>query len=435
MSMVDVQPGLPGGDMMTMPVPPRRRVLPGWAIFTIGIVAVVCVLATTSYLTNQPALTSSLTMQNTVTLGLPILLCGLGGIWSERSGMINIGLEGMMILGTWGAAWGGLHGGPWMSVLVGAILGALGGLLHAVATVTFGVNHIVSGVAINLLGAGITKYLSTLIFEPLSSNPRDSPPVEQFETFSAPSLGDWLGKFEEGGAVEDASLLDRLTGGVAGLLRGLVTQVSPMLILSILLVFLTYFVLWRTRFGLRLRSCGENPVAAETLGVRVYLHKYIAVTVSGALAGIGGAALVLGSSPSIYSEGQTANRGFIGLAAMIFGNWSPGGTLAGATLFGYSDGLRLSALPETVHALLYAAVIAAALVVIWQLFRRRWYSAMLAAGGAVAVYALYFLTDEVPTEFLPYTPHIITLVVLALAAQRLRPPAANGMPYRRGEGD
>jgi simple sugar transport system permease protein len=200
-------------------------------------------------------------------------------------------------------------------------------------------------------------------------------------------------------------------------------------------VILTYFVLWRSRFGLRLRSCGENPVAAESLGVQVYLHKYIAVIVSGALAGIGGAALVLGSSPSIYSEGQTANRGFIGLAAMIFGNWRPGGTLAGATLFGYSDGLRLSSGPETVHALLYSAVIVAGVLVIWQLLKRRWTGAGLAAGGALTVYLLYFYTDELPTEFLPYTPHIITLVVLALAAQRLRPPAANGMPYRRGEGD
>ncbi|MGH3759103.1 ABC transporter permease [Actinophytocola sp.] len=428
--MLDVQPGLPGtpgGAAMMMPPPPRRRVMPGWAIFAIGIVAVVGVLSATSYLTGQPALTSSSTMQNTVTLGLPILLCGLGGIWSERSGMINIGLEGMMILGTWGAAFGGLHGGPWMAVLVGALLGALGGLLHAIATVTFGVNHIVSGVAINLLGAGVTKYLATLIFEPLSSNPRDSPPVEQFATFSAPWLSDWLGELEAGQRV--------VISDVAGLVRGLVTRVSPMLLLSILLVLLTYFVLWRSRFGLRLRSCGENPVASESLGVNVYLHKYIAVTASGALAGIGGAALVLGSSPSIYSEGQTANRGFIGLAAMIFGNWRPGGTLAGASLFGYSDGLRLSSGPETVHALLYAAVISAGLLVIWQLFRRKWNVAGLAAFGAVAVYALYYTTDELPTEFLPYTPHIITLVVLALAAQRLRPPAANGMPYRRGEGD
>ncbi|HEY0449297.1 ABC transporter permease [Actinophytocola sp.] len=430
MSMVDVQPGLPGAPGaagMTMPAAPRRRVLPGWAIFAIGVVGVVGVLTTTSYLTNEPALTSSSTMQNTVTLGLPILLCGLGGIWAERSGMINIGLEGMMILGTWGAAWGGLHGGPWVAVLCGAVLGALGGLLHAVATVTFGVNHIVSGVAINLLGAGVTKYLSTLIFEPLSSNPRDSPPIQRFDTFSAQPLADWLGDLEN---QQRAVISD-----VAGLVRGLVTRVSPVLILAILLVIATYFVLWHTRFGLRLRSCGENPVAAESLGVNVYLHKYVAVVVSGALAGIGGAALVLGSSPAIYSEGQTANRGFIGLAAMIFGNWRPGGTLAGAGLFGYADGLRLSSGPQTVHALLYAAVIAAGVLVIWQLVRRRWTVAALAAVGAVAVYALYYATDELPTEFLPYTPHIITLVVLALAAQRLRPPAADGMPYRRGEGD
>ncbi len=413
---------------VTMTPPPRKRVLPGWAIFALGIVAVVGVLATTSYLTGEPALTSSSTMRNTVTLGLPILLCGLGGIWAERSGMINIGLEGMMILGTWGAAWAGVLGlGPYGSVLFGAIFGALGGALHAIATVSFGVNHIVSGVAINLLGAGIAKYLSTLIFAPLSDNPRDSPPIERFETFSASGLADWLGELE---SEQRAVISD-----VAGLLRGLVTRVSPMLIIGILLVFVTYWVLWHTRFGLRLRSCGENPIAAESLGVNVYWHKYVAVTASGALAGIGGAALVLGSSPSIYSEGQTANRGFIGLAAMIFGNWRPGGTLAGAGLFGYADGLRLSSGPETVHALLYAAVIVAGLMVIWQLYRRKWTTALLAAVGAVAVYALYFATDELPNEFLPYTPHIITLVVLALAAQRLRPPAANGVPYRRGEGD
>lgn len=426
MSMVDVQPTAPSG--MTMPAPPSKRVLPGWSKFIIGIVAVVGVLATTSYLTGEPALTSSSTMQNTITLGLPILLCGLGGIWSERSGVINIGLEGMMIMGTWGAAWAGVLGlGPYGSVLFGGIFGALLAVLHAVATVSFGVNHIVSGVAVNLLGAGIAKYLSTLIFAPLSDNPRDSPPIERFDTYSAAGLSDWLGELE---AEQRAVISD-----VAGLLRGLVTKVSPMLIIGMLLVLVTYLVLWHTRFGLRLRSCGENPVAAESLGVDVYLHKYIAVIASGALAGIGGAALVLGSSPSIYSEGQTANRGFIGLAAMIFGNWRPGGTLAGAGLFGYADGLRLSSGPETVHALLYAAVISAGLLVIWQLFRRKWRTAAFAAVGAIVVYVLYYATDELPTEFLPYTPHIITLVVLALASQRLRPPAADGMPYRRGEGD
>ncbi|MGH3516173.1 MAG: ABC transporter permease [Haloechinothrix sp.] len=410
---------------MTMPVPQRKRKLPGWAVFAIGVVAVVGILATTSYLTGRPALTSSSTMQTTVLLAMPILLAGLGGVWSERAGVINIGLEGMMILGTWGAAWGGLTWGPWAAVLFGALFGALGGLLHAAATVTFGVNHIVSGVAINLLGLGVTKYLSTLIFFPLSENPRESPPIERFGTFSAQPLSDWLGRLEQGQRV--------VISDVAGILRGLITGVSPLVILAFLLVVASYLVLWHTRFGLRLRSAGENPVAAESLGVNVYVYKYIAVTASGALAGLGGAALVLGSNPSIYSEGQTNGRGFIGLAAMIFGNWRPGGMLAGAGLFGYADGLRLSAGSQTVHALLYAAVIAVGIAVVWQLALRRWLLAGAAGLVAVAVYWLYYVTDELPREFLPYTPHLITLVVLALAAQRLRPPARIGMVYRRGE--
>jgi ABC-type uncharacterized transport system permease subunit len=211
-------------------------------------------LSVTSYMTNFPQLTSSGTTQTAVRLMLPILLAGLGGLWAERAGVVNIGLEGMMIMGTWGAAWAGYQWGPWAALVSAVVFGALGGLLHAIATVTFGVNHIVSGVAINLLGAGITKYLSTLIFEPLSNNPRDSPPVEQFDTFSAPWLSDWLGDLE---AQQRVVLSD-----VAGILRGLVTRVSPMLLLSIVLVILTYVVLWRTRFGLRLRSCGENPVAS-----------------------------------------------------------------------------------------------------------------------------------------------------------------------------
>lgn len=412
---------------MTMPVASRRRLLPGWAVFGIGVVTVFGVLTATSYFTGKAALTSSSTMQNTVLLAMPILLCGLGGVWSERSGIINIGLEGMLILGTWGAAFGSLYWGPWGAVVVASLLGALGGLLHAVATVTFGVNHIVSGVGINLLGAGVTKYLSTLLFEPISGNPRESTEVDRFEPFSAGAVGDWLGELEAQQRV--------LISDLAGVLRGLITAVTPLVVLAVLLVIGSYFVLWHTRFGLRLRSAGENPVAAESLGVNVYLHKYIAVTMSGALAGLGGAALVLGSQPSLYQEGQTGGRGFIGLAAMIFGNWRPGGMVAGAGLFGYADGLRLSTGPETVHALLYAAVIAVALAALWQAYRRKFVLAGVSALAAVGVYALYYVSDELPKDLLPYTPHIITLVVLALAAQRLRPPARIGSVYRRGEGD
>ncbi|HEY0637156.1 MAG TPA: ABC transporter permease [Pseudonocardiaceae bacterium] len=426
MTMVDV-PGTPStGGAVTMTPPPRRRVLPGWAVYVIGIGLVVVMLATTSYLTGKPALTSSSTMQNTVLLALPILLAGLGGLWAERAGVVNIGLEGMMIMGTWGAAWGGLHGGPWMAVLCGMIGGALGGAVHAVATVTFGVNQIVSGVAINLLGAGIAKYLSTLIFFPLSSNPRESPSVERFDTFSAQPFSDWLLDLER---EQRVGISD-----VAGLLRGMITGVSPMVMISVVLLVGSFFVLWHTRFGLRLRSCGENPIAAESLGVNVYLHKYIAVVASGGFAGLGGAALVLGSNPAIYAEGQTGGRGFIGLAAMIFGNWRPGGLLAGAGLFGYADGLRLSAGATTVHALLYGAVLILGLAVLWQLYKRRWVGAGTAALAAVGLYVIYLYTEELPREFLPYTPHIITLVVLALAAQRLRMPAADGIVYRRGSG-
>jgi general nucleoside transport system permease protein len=195
----------------------------------------------------------------------------------------------------------------------------------------------------------------------------------------------------------------------------------------------SYLLLWRTAFGLRLRSCGENPAAADSLGVAVYRIKYVAVIISGSLAGLGGVVLVF--IANIYREGQTNGRGFIGLAAMIFGNWRPGGLVAGSALFGYADGLRLAAGATTVHALLYAAVLALALAVLWQLIRRRWVSAAAAAVAALAVYGIYLSTDELPREFLPYTPHLITLVVLALAAQRLRMPAADGIVYRRGAGD
>jgi ABC-type uncharacterized transport system permease subunit len=408
--------------------PPKRK-LPGWLIAVLGVVVVFGALTTASFISGEAALTSSGTMQNMIVLGMPIMLAGLGGIWSERSGSINIGLEGMMILGTWGAAWGGYHGGPWVALLTGAVFGALGGLLHAVATVTFGVNHIVSGVAINLLGAGVTRYLSTLIFQPITDNPRDSPQIEQFDSIPVlpEGVSDSLQKMER----------DQLAvvSDLAGVIRGFLHEVSPLLIVSIVLLVGSWFVLWRTPFGLRLRSCGENPVAAESLGINVYLHKYIAITVSGALAGIGGAVLVLGFSPAAYAEGQTANRGFIGLAAMIFGNWQPGGMLAGAGLFGYADGLRLSASPEAIHALLIVATIAAFLGAAWQLVRLKFKMAIVFLAVAVAVNALYIYTDELPQQLVSYTPHIVTLVVLAFAAQRLRPPAANGVPYRRGEGD
>jgi len=154
--------------------------------------------------------------------------------------------------------------------------------------------------------------------------------------------------------------------------------------------------------------------------------------VSGALAGLGGVALVLYPAQRGYLQGQTGGRGYIGLAAMIFGNWRPGGLLAGAALFGYVDGLQLRAGAQAVHDLLYGASLLAIVVAIAWALRRRWLASVLAAAAGIAAYAVYFLTDTLPREFATYAPQLVTLVVLAVAAQRLRPPAADGLEYRRG---
>ncbi|WP_016698116.1 ABC transporter permease [Actinoalloteichus spitiensis] len=403
-----------------------RRRIPGWLMGALWVAVVMVLLSTTSFLTGLPQLTSSSTIESAARFALPILLAALGGLWAERAGVINIGLEGMMIFGTWGAAFAGYYWGPWAGLLAAALFGAVGGLLHAVATVTFGVNHIVSGVAINLLGLGVTKYLSSLIFYPLSGNPRESPPVPKFDTYSAQPLAGWLGELE---AMQRVGISD-----VAGILRGLVIGVSPLAMIGILLVPVSYLVLWRSRFGLRLRSCGENPKAAESLGVNVYLYKYSAVIMSGALAGIGGAALVLNPGQPGYSENQVNGRGYIGLAAMIFGNWRPGGLLGGSALFGYADGLRLRQGETTVHALLYGAALLVLVLAVVHLVRGRWTNGATALGGAVALYAVYWFTDGIPRELLAYAPHLVTLVVLAVAAQKLRGPAANGLQYSRETG-
>jgi general nucleoside transport system permease protein len=405
----------------------NRRRLPGWARAAIVVAIGVGVLAITTTLTGQYQLTSSGTTQAAVRLLLPILFAALGGLWAERSGIINIGLEGMMILGTWGAAWAGFYWGPWAAVIGGLVFGALGGVLHAVATVTFGVNHIVSGVAITLLGMGLTQYLAQLIFVPLSRNPRQSPRIEGFETFSVQPLADWLAELEGQQRV--------LLSDAAGLLGGVVSGLTPLVVLGFLLVPVSYYVLWHTRFGLRLRSCGENPVAAESLGVKVFTYKYLAVIISGGFAGLGGAALTLNPGQLGYLEGQTGGRGYIGLAAMIFGNWRPGGLLAGSALFGYVDGVQLRAGGEAVHALLYATSILAVILAIFWAARRHWRSAVVALAAGLVVYAVYWVIPEVPREFASYAPQLVTLLVLAVASQRLRPPAAVGLEYRRGEGD
>jgi general nucleoside transport system permease protein len=423
---VTTAPPRPAPTADTPPAAGRPRLRP-WMRSALIVAVGMVILSITATLTGQIQLTSRGTTQAAVLLLLPILLAGLGGLWAERAGVINIGLEGMMVLGTWGAAWAGYQWGPWAAVIGGTLFGALGGLLHAVATVTFNVNHIVSGVAINLLGLGVTKYLSTLLFFPVSRNPRQSPRVDGFDTYSLQPVADWMAALEGQQRV--------LLSDVAGIVGGLISGLTPLSIIGFALVPISWYVLWRTRFGLRLRSCGENPFAAESLGVSVLRYKYIAVVVSGALAGLGGAALTLNPGQLGYLEGQTGGRGYIGLAAMIFGNWRPGGLLFGSALFGYVDGVQLRAGGEAVHALLYGATLLAVVVAVLWALRRNWRGALVALVAGGVVYALYLSIETVPREFAAYAPQLVTLLVLAVASQRLRPPAADGLEYRRGEGD
>jgi general nucleoside transport system permease protein len=198
----------------------------------------------------------------------------------------------------------------------------------------------------------------------------------------------------------------------------------------VLLIPATYLLLWRTAFGLRLRSCGENPAAADSLGVPVYRLKYIAVVISGALAGLGGVFLVF--IAGIYREGQTNGRGFIGLASLIFGNWRPGGLAAGAGLFGFADALQLRSRTAVVALLLLVAILLAG-VAIWQATQRKVLQALLAAAFAGLSFLSYLTIDELPPGIVSFTPHVTTLLVLSLASQRLRMPKADGLVYRRGE--
>ncbi|HSX95839.1 MAG TPA: ABC transporter permease [Streptomyces sp.] len=409
-----LEPTAPTGRKMSLPV------------LLLVIAGVLALTSIVRIITGADGITNVSQMSTALELAVPIGLAGLGGLWAERAGVVNIGLEGMMILGTWFGAWAGFQYGPWTGVLVGIAGGALGGLLHAFVTVTFNVNHIVSGVAVNILALGATRYLAPLAFEGhQGGSAKQSPPVESIGDFTIPGLSDALIELNSKGWF--------FVSDLAGLLGGLVTNVSWLTLVAVALIPGTWWILWRSAFGLRLRSCGENPVAAESLGVNVYKYKYLAVIISGGLAGLGGAFLSIVANP-FYLEGQTSGRGFIGLAAMIFGNWMPGGLALGAGLFGYTDSLNLRGGSENVHALLLLGALLLIIGAIWQAVRKKYVAAAITFVVGALVFTWYATTNEVPNQVVAATPYVITLIVLALSAQRLRMPKADGLPYRKGQG-
>ena len=384
-------------------------------------------------ITGANDLTSVGTVSAALLLSVPIVLAGLGGLFSERAGVVNIGLEGMMILGAWAGGFVGSKHGPWLGLLAAIVFGAVGALLHAIATISFGVDHVVSGVAINIMAAGLVRYLSTILYQGGSwPGPSQSPDVKGIELNGLPVLSG--GHFFGWQSPDILTLIAEkhwfFISDLVGVIRGITGNLSYVTLVAIIFVPFSFFILWKTSFGLRLRSAGEAPVAAESLGVNVYAMKYAGVLISGAYAGLGGGFLAIVAA-NHYQENQVAGRGYIGLAALLFGNYRPGGVLAGAALFGFADALQLRD-SQAIHALILLIVAILLYLVYRDLKKGKIISAAFSfviAGGALW---FYFAVEELPGQLVSMTPYIATLLVMALASQRLRMPAADGMPYRRG---
>ena len=286
------------------------------------------------------------TIASAIRAFVPLYLATLGGVFNERSGIVNIGIDGMMIFGTWFGAWGALQWGPAAGLLTAVAAGVAVAAIHGMATITFRVDHIVSGVAINILAIGIPRFLSIAAY----GQGTQSPQVRQLPKVDLPGLGDQ----------------------------------SIMVLVTILLGAAAWFVLNRTIFGLRLRSAGENPRAAGTLGVRVNGMRWAGVLISGAFAGLAGGYLSI-ELVGLYREGMNQGRGFIALAALILGNWSPIGTAFACILFAWTEALTV-----------------------------------------------FLRVDWINNAFIQSLPYIATLVVLALFSRRVRPPKAVGQAYEAG---
>lgn len=407
----------------SMPVFASR---PAWLTGPVVRVALgLAVLSLLSGVLDAPDLFSRGGIGATLRFTAPILLAGLGALWAERSGVINIGLEGMMIAGTWFGAWAAIEWGIGPGLVAGVTAGTAFGLIHALLSVTFGVDQAISGLSLNLLAAGLTRFLSSIAFVGVSGGSiTTSPPVPDIPAVSVPGVEALLTPVEGAGVP--------ILSDAAAVILGLLTEVSILTIAVVALVPLTWWILWRTRLGLRIRAVGEAPGAADSLGVRPWRYRLLALGVSGGLAGLGGVYLVTVAS-SLYREGQTAGRGFIGLATVIFGNWNPWSVTLGSVVFGFTDALRTRQ-ELTVGVLLVGLGLLCAVVAARRAFGRDPRGALLFGVPATAMLAWFWLVRVVPSELVSFAPHLTTLLVLAFARQRLRPPSALGEPFRRGEG-
>jgi simple sugar transport system permease protein len=341
----------------------------GWSAIVIGVMGLgLAFLATRSSISHlQIVFTWSTLIASMLVFATPLIYGSLGGIFSERSGVVNIGLEGMMLMGAFWGIWGADATGSWVTgVLIGMAAGGLLGLLHAFFSVNLRADQIVGGTAVNLLALGITGYAFVQLYgrENIPAGVSEIPRV-------------------------NLSFLDKIPPETLGnFLYGAFGRLSAMIWIGLIFVAIAHVVLFKTPLGLRIRACGEHPRAADTVGISVYGMRYFGVTLSGILAGAGGAFLSVGVI-SGFNENMTAGRGFIALAAVIAGNWRPLGSLGFACLFGFSTALAF-----------------------------RLGDAYRDSVAGMDVLAQMF-------------PYVLTLVIVAGVIGKSIPPAAVGKPYTK----
>lgn len=321
----------------------------------------------------------------------PLMLAAVGGTFTERTGVINIALEGIMITGAFFAAAMTMSShawllrvaptlatlAPWVGVLSAIVMGALIALLHAVVSIRFKANQVVSGVAINLLAAGLTSFLMRAVYDSggqlvLGTAPRlPNWSLDWFFRLFAPIpfIGDWLNN--------------------PHFLRA-VSNHAPGIYIAFIVVVVAQVVLFKTTLGLRMRAVGEHPKAADSLGVNVPRIRYLGVILSGVLAGFAGSILTISYGMSGFVVGMVAGRGFIALAAMIFGKWTPLGAMAACLLFGFADAIRVT---------------------------------------TSIVFRSFPLIQAIPAQLFALLPYVVTMLALAGIVGRSTPPAAIGVPY------
>lgn len=304
----------------------------------------------------------------TLTSAAPIISTSIGGLFSERSGVINIGLEGLMVIGAFTSATvtvlieGSLQGAsPWIGILAGIIASGLFSIIHAYVSINLRANQVISGTAINLLAGGLTIYLCEIIFK-------------QQRTLA----------FLYGIKKEDIIGLSKIPVLGDFLFKGV--HVTSYWV--ILIVCIAWYIIYKTPFGLRLRAVGEHPGAADSMGINVYRMRYIGVILSGIFAGLGGSIMVL-TQDIQFTYSTIHGTGFIALAALIFGKWHPFGVLGAGIFFGFSEAL-----------------------------------------GIVA-YQIPFLS-KLPQEFFLAFPYVLTIIALIAFAGKSVGPRSAGKPYEKG---